>query len=55
MNWITQHYDEVLQALGAVYVAATLIAALTPSDKDDTILRKIGTWADRLGIKLKGK
>lgn len=55
MNWITEHWDEILQALGAVYVAATLIAALTPTDKDDTVLDKIGKWADRLGFKIKGE
>lgn len=55
MNWIAQNYEAVLQALGAVYVAATLIATLTPTGKDNTILEKIGAFFDRIGIQLKGK
>ena len=41
MNFITQHYDEILQILGAVVALATLIVKLTPTQKDDTILAKI--------------
>ena len=55
MNWITENYDTVLQILGAVYLVATLVATLTPTDKDNTFLAKVGKWADRIGLKLKGK
>jgi len=55
MNWITENWNNILAALGAVYTAATLIALLTPTDKDDTFLDKVGKWADRIGLKLKGK
>ena len=41
MNWITQHYDEVLQIIGAVVALATLIVKLTPTSKDDNVLAKI--------------
>lgn len=53
MNWIANNYQAVLEVLGAVYVAATLIATLTPTGKDDTILQKIGAFFDRIGIQLK--
>jgi len=55
MNWITENYQTILQILGAVYTVATLIAVLTPSDKDDTFLAKVGKWADRVGFNLKGQ
>ena len=41
MTFITQHYDEVLQIIGAVVALATLIVKLTPTPKDDDALAKI--------------
>lgn len=41
MKFITEHYDEVLQILGAVVALATLIVKLTPTQKDDNILAKV--------------
>ena len=41
MNWITQHYDEVLQIIGAVVALATLVVKLTPTQKDDNVLAQI--------------
>lgn len=41
MKFITQHYEEVLQILGAVVALATLVVKLTPTPKDDHILAKI--------------
>ncbi len=41
MEFITQHYDEFLQLLGAVVALATLVVKLTPTQKDDSMLAKI--------------
>ena len=41
MIWITQHYDEVLQIIGAAVALATLIVKLTPTPKDDAFLAKV--------------
>lgn len=41
IKFITQHYDEVLQLIGAVVALATLIVKLTPSQQDDHVLAKI--------------
>ncbi|MBO4674622.1 MAG: hypothetical protein J5601_00855 [Elusimicrobiaceae bacterium] len=40
-QFIAQHYEEVLQILGAVVALATLIVKLTPMQKDDSVLAKI--------------
>ena len=40
-QFIAQHYEEVLQILGAVVALATLIVKLTPTQKDDSVLAKI--------------
>ena len=55
MNWITENYDAILKAAGAFYAFATAVAYITPTDKDNTSLEKLGNWADRLGFKIKGK
>ncbi|MBP5404108.1 MAG: hypothetical protein J6Y17_03350 [Elusimicrobiaceae bacterium] len=41
IKFITQHYDEVLQIIGAVVALATLVVKLTPTQKDDNALSKI--------------
>ncbi len=41
MKYIMEHSGELLEILGAVVAAATLIVKLTPTAKDDTVLTKI--------------
>lgn len=41
VKFITEHYDEVLQIIGAVVALATLIVKLTPTQKDDAFLAKV--------------
>lgn len=55
MQWLIDNKEGILAAVGAVYTLASIIAAMTPSDKDDTVLGKIGAIADRIGLNLKGK
>ena len=55
IEWIQAHWKDILAILGALWGVATTIAMMTPTDKDDTWLEKIGKWADKIGIKLKGK
>ena len=55
MNWLTENYEGILKALGAFYIFASAVALITPTDKDDNFLDKIGAWADRIGLKIKGK
>lgn len=39
--FITGHWNEILQVIGAVVALATLIVKLTPTQKDDNLLAKI--------------
>ena len=41
MNWIIEHFKDVLAIIGAAVSLATLIVALTPPKKDDAVLAKI--------------
>lgn len=39
--FISEHYDEVLQLIGAAVALATLVVKLTPTQKDDNVLAKM--------------
>ncbi len=41
MNWIIEHFKDVMAIIGAAVSLATLIVALTPTQKDDAVLAKI--------------
>lgn len=41
ITFMSEHYDDVLQIIGAVVALATLIVKLTPTQKDDNVLAKI--------------
>ena len=41
ISFITNHYDEVLQLIGAVVALATLVVKLTPTQKDDNVLARM--------------
>jgi hypothetical protein len=52
---IREHIGPYMEIFGYLICIVTVIAGITPSDRDDTILANIGKWADRIGIKIKGK
>ena len=41
IRFITEHYEEILQILGAVVAVATLVVKLTPTPQDDNVLAKV--------------
>lgn len=41
MEWIQNHWDDVLSIIGGVVTLATVIVKLTPTQKDDTVLSKV--------------
>ena len=50
MNWIIEHYKDVLEVIGAVVSLATLIVALTPTQKDDAVLAKVIKFLAAFGL-----
>ena len=50
MNWIVEHFKDVLEVIGAVVSLATLIVALTPTQKDDAILAKVIKFLSVFGL-----
>lgn len=50
MNWLTEHYQDILSIVGAIVSLATLIVGLTPTTKDDEILGKIVRALDAFSV-----
>ena len=48
--WIIEHYKDVLAVIGAAVTLATLIVALTPTQKDDAVLAKIIKILSAIGL-----
>jgi Na+-transporting NADH:ubiquinone oxidoreductase subunit NqrC len=41
MDWIMEHWKDILAIIGAAVSLATLIVSITPTQKDDALLAKI--------------
>lgn len=41
LNFIVEHYDDILAIIGAIVSIATIIVKISPSKRDDEILAKI--------------
>jgi hypothetical protein len=50
MEWITAHWKDVLAIIGGVVTTASIIVKLTPTPKDDGILKKIIVILSALGL-----
>jgi hypothetical protein len=50
MDWIVEHWKDILAIIGAVVSLATLITAITPSQRDNEILEKIIKILSALGL-----
>jgi hypothetical protein len=53
MDWLLKNWTLIIEVVGYFYLAATALAALTPSNKDDKLIQKIGSILDRIGCKIK--
>lgn len=50
MEFITQNYEAILAAIGAIVTAASAFVVLTPSTKDDEIMGKITEFVSRFSV-----
>jgi len=48
--WLSQHSDQIIDALTAIVTGASALAALTPTPKDDTFLGKAYKLVDWLAL-----
>jgi hypothetical protein len=50
INYLTENREGILQAVTAVIAAASAIAALTPTPRDDGLLRRLASLIDVLAL-----
>ena len=50
MEYIKNHWQDIVNAIMAVVIAARVIVKLTPTPKDDSFLEKIVEWLKHLGL-----
>ena len=50
MDWIVEHWKDILAIIGAVVSLATLITAITPTQRDNEILAKIVKILAAIGL-----
>lgn len=50
MEWITQHWKDILAIIGGVVTVCSLIVKLTPTQKDDNFLAKVIKVLAALGL-----
>lgn len=55
MQFIRENYKIILEALGLINIVFTFLGLITPSNKQKTLLGKIGRVFDRIGVNIKGK
>lgn len=47
IDWLSNHWVEILAALAAIHTAAVAVVNLTPTPKDDEIVAKVYRWVER--------
>ena len=52
MEWLVEHWDDIVLGLGALHTVASIFTKLTPSPKDDEWLAKI--WGFLSFVQSKG-
>ena len=50
MDYIIEHWSDIIEIIGGVIVAASVIVKLTPSAKDNIILKKIRAILELLAL-----
>ncbi len=49
IDWIQTNYEAIFAILGALYVAARGVVALTPTPADNTALDRVSGWLKTIG------
>lgn len=50
MNWIVENYQAAFAIFGQIVAVASAIVVLTPSTKDDEVLRKIVKFLELFSV-----
>lgn len=55
IKFVTENAETLIAIVTGIVTVASLVANLTPSDKDNTWVSKISKWVDYLALNLKKK
>ncbi len=55
LGWISTHYMELFGIWAGVLAVAQLVVRLTPTQRDDRLLSKLGAWTEMLRNLLVGR
>jgi hypothetical protein len=55
MNWLLEHWREVVEIIGGVVIVARLIVKLTPTPADDSVLERVVNTLKHVGLHIEGK
>lgn len=47
-NWLLENYEQIFEIAAYVIAAASIVAAFTPSPKDDEVVSKAGSWLGKI-------
>ncbi len=50
MDWLLDHWDEIVLAIGALIIVARIIVRLTPTQRDDNVLAKVTRLLTKIGL-----
>ena len=50
LDYMVNHYNDILAIIGGIVSVATIITKLTPSTKDDEILTKIANIISKFSV-----
>ena len=50
INWVKDHYQDILSIIGGIVSVATIVVKLTPSQKDDAFLAKVVALLDYFSV-----
>ena len=50
MAWFTEHWMEIIAAIGAAVMLARIVVKITPTPKDDTALEKVVAFLKTIGL-----
>jgi hypothetical protein len=55
MNWLFEHWQQVVEMVGGVVIVARVVVKLTPTPTDDSVLEKLVNILKHVGLHIEAK
>lgn len=50
ISWVIEHWTEILAAFGGMVLFGSIVVGITPTTKDDSVLRKVINFIDHVSV-----